>query len=457
MRDLVLTCFIFGSLPFLFRRPWLGVLMCTWLSVMNPHRMSWGFAYNMPFAQVVGLVTLFGMLGTRDPKHMPWTPVTVMLLVFVLWMNLTTLTAIDTPRALLMWDRVMKIQLMIFVTLYLLHSKEQIFLFVAVVTGSLAFFGIKGGIYTILGGGGGRVWGPEGSFIADNNQLALAIVMTIPLLRWLQLQATRRWMRLALLGAMVLCAFAALGSQSRGALIAIGAMVVFLWLKGRQKFVTLIALILLVPAVIGFMPDKWTERMHSIGNYEVDASATGRINAWMMAINLTKDRPIYGGGFEVDSHENFARYAPNPNDVQSAHSIYFQVLGEHGYVGLAIYLSLWLLVWGDASRIIRLAGKNASLQWAADLARMVQVSLAGFAVGGAFLNLAHFDVPYDLLAALVLTRVLVEKEIAGQTAGGGAAALRRADPLVPQRGAPAGNRAPHPPAVEMPWLARFFK
>ena len=227
-------------------------------------------------------------------------------------MNLTTLTAIDTPRALLMWDRVMKIQFMIFITLYLLHSKEQIFLFVAVITGSLAFFGIKGGIYTILGGGGGRVWGPAGSFIADNNQLALAIVMTIPLLRWLQLQATRRWMRLALLGAMVLCAFCALGSQSRGALLAIGAMVVFLWLKSRQKFVTLLALILLVPAVIGFMPDKWTERMHSIGNYEVDASASGRINAWMMAINLTKDRPIYGGGFEVDSDENFARYAPNP-------------------------------------------------------------------------------------------------------------------------------------------------
>ena len=185
--------------------------------------------------------------------------------------------------------------------------------------------------------------GSGGSFIADNNALALAIVMTIPLLRWLQLQATRRWMRLALLGAMVLCAFSALGSQSRGALLAIGAMVVFLWLKGRQKFVTLLALILLVPAAIGFMPDKWTERMHSIGNYEMDASASGRINAWMMAINLTKDRPIYGGGFEVDSHTNFARYAPNPH-VNSAHSIYFQVLGEHGYVGLAIYLSLWLLV-----------------------------------------------------------------------------------------------------------------
>src|SRR5262245_21614405 len=249
IRDLALIVFIFGSLPFILKRPWLGVLMWTWLSVMNPHRLSWGLAYEMPFAQFVALATFFSLLLVKEKRQIPWTPATITLFAFVIWMNVTTVTAIDTFRALFMWDRVMKIQLMLFVTLYVLQSKRHIILFVSVVTASLAFFGVKGGIYTVLGGGLGRVWGPEGSFISDNNHLALAVTMTIPLLRWLQLQAPKRWMRLGLLGAMVLCGFSVLGSQSRGALIAVAAMLLFLWFKGRHKFITMIALVLLVPAV----------------------------------------------------------------------------------------------------------------------------------------------------------------------------------------------------------------
>jgi hypothetical protein len=61
---------------------------------------------------------------------------------------------------------------------------------------------------------------------------------------------------------------------------------------------------------------------------------------------------------------------------------------------------------------MRHAGAFDELRWAAGLAAMIQTSLAGFAVGGAFLSLAYFDVPYYLAAALVATRALVERRIA---------------------------------------------
>src|SRR5258706_14284590 len=117
------------------------------------------------------------------------------------------------------------------------------------------------------------------------------------------------------------------------------------------------------------------------------------------------------GRVGVESRSVFDRYAPDPSVIRAAHSIYFQVLGEHGYVGLALFLLLWILVWRDASWIIRNSRSRAGLQWAHDLARMIQVSLVAYFVGGAFLSLAYYDVPYNLLVALVLTRVLVEKEI----------------------------------------------
>ena len=411
MRDLVLTAFFFGSVPLILRRPAVGVFLWVWVSVMSPHRLTWGFAFDYSFAQLIAIATLVGMLFSREPKHLPVTPVTVVLFMLVLWMNVTTLFALDIDQSLPMWERVMKIQMMVFVSLYILHSKQHVQLLIWVLGGSVAFFGIKGGIFTLHGGGENRVWGPSGSFIEENNSLALATVMTIPLLYFLFLQTKKRWMRWGLLAAMGLCGFSALGSYSRGGFLGITAMIAFLWWKSRSKVATGFVLLMLVPVAIGFMPEKWENRMWSIQTYDQDVSAMGRINAWMMAINLANDRPLTGGGFEIYNENVFARYAPNPGDVHAAHSIYFQILGEHGYVGLLLFLTLWILVWRDASWIIRHSRSQRELQWAPDLARMTQVSLVGYAVGGAFLNLAYYDVPYNLLVALVLTRLLVEQEI----------------------------------------------
>jgi probable O-glycosylation ligase (exosortase A-associated) len=297
------------------------------------------------------------------------------------------------------------------VTLAVLHSRQHVQVLMWILAGSVAYYSVKGGLFTLRGGGENLVWGPEGSFIEDNNSLALATVMTIPLLRYLQLQTQRRWLRYALYAAMLLSGLSALGSHSRGALLAIAAMLAFMWLKSRRKVAGGLVLLLLVPVAIGFMPAKWDERMRSIQTYEEDDSAMGRINSWNMAFNLAKDRPLTGGGFEIYTPEVFGRYAPNPTDLHSAHSIYFQMLGEHGFVGLALFLLLWLLVWRDAAWIDRQARERQGWQWASELARMVQVSLIGYAVGGAFLNLAYYDVPYNLLAVLVVTRVMLEKQL----------------------------------------------
>jgi probable O-glycosylation ligase (exosortase A-associated) len=155
--------------------------------------------------------------------------------------------------------------------------------------------------------------------------------------------------------------------------------------------------------------------MDTINEYQADASAMGRINAWKMAFNLANDRPLVGGGFQIWNGMTFARYAPDPDDPHAAHSIYFQALGEHGWVGLILYVSLGVLTWRKGSWIIRKTARLPDMKWAAHLATMIQVSLIGFAVGGAFLSLVYYDVPYYLMMAMVSTAVLVEKALAEQT------------------------------------------
>ncbi|NBV19054.1 putative O-glycosylation ligase, exosortase A system-associated [Janthinobacterium sp.] len=410
MRDILVTVIILGSLPFILKAPSIGGLMWVWVSVMNPHTQGWGFATHMPFAFIIAVATVLGLVMTREPKSLPLTPVSVLLLLFVAWMNVTAPFALLPESSWEQWNKVMKIMLMTFVVMMVIRTRRDIVRLVWVLVGSIGYYGVKGGIFTIRSGGTERVWGPEDTFIGDNNSLALALIITIPLMYYLQQNSDRRWHRHGLSAAMLLSALAALGSYSRGALLAIAAMVLFMWLKSDRKLMLGALLAAVTPLLLAFMPERWAERMDTINTYEEDSSAMGRLNAWRMAWNLARDR-FLGGGFDVSDASIFARYAPNPLDVHAAHSIYFQVLGEHGFVGLFLYLALGMATWHTASVIIRRTRGQAELRWAHGLATMSQASLIGFAVGGAFLSLLYFDMPYYLMAALIATRIVVERQL----------------------------------------------
>jgi probable O-glycosylation ligase (exosortase A-associated) len=215
--------------------------------------------------------------------------------------------------------------------------------------------------------------------------------------------STNRWVRYGLLALMLLTAIAALGTQSRGAFLAIAMMSVVLWIRSRRKLLGGTFMVLAAAAMLALMSEKWEERMHTIQNYEQDSSAMGRINAWTMAFNLANSR-FTGGGFVVDTPELFARFAPVPQDLHAAHSIFFQILGEHGYVGLALFVAIGAFGFRTASRIRKEAVLRPETLWAHDLAGMIQVSMVGYAVGGAFLSLAYFDLPYNIMVMLVACR-----------------------------------------------------
>jgi putative inorganic carbon (hco3(-)) transporter len=408
MRDLIIIVIVVAGCLAALRRPWIGVLLWTWLSIMNPHRYTWGLAYSAPLAAMAALATLIGLLATRDKESPFKSNVVVIFFIFMLWMTLSWLLGLAVESDYEQWKKVMKIDVMILVALMLLHSKKHIFALTWVAAGSLALLGLKGGIFTVVTGGNYRVWGPPGSFIEDNNEFALSLVMTIPLLRFLQMQLKSSWGRWAMTGTMVLCAAAALGSYSRGAFIAIGAMAAFLWWRGKNKFGMALMLVVAAIPLLVFMPDAWVERMSSIGNYEEDRSSLGRISAWWNAWNIALRYPT-GVGFNPARADLFAQFSPYPDFVHAAHSIYFQVMGNHGFIGLFIFLALWIATWHSASWLRNRKNITPESKWCADLAAMCQVSLVGYAVGGTFLSLSYFDLPYNIMVLVVITRIWVEK------------------------------------------------
>jgi probable O-glycosylation ligase (exosortase A-associated) len=402
MRDVVLTLMIVGSVPLILRKPFFGVLVWVWLSLMNPHRLCWGFALNQPFAQIVALTLFAALLMSREHKRIPLMSLTALLALWWLWMLITTFFAISDWNAWNGWDKVWKIMLLTFVAIALLDSRERLQALVWTAALSMGFYGVKGGIFTIASGGSNAVYGPEGTFIGGNNEIGLALIMTVPLLRYIQLSATRKLLKQGMTAAMALTFAAILGTQSRGALVGLAGMAFYLILKSRNKAALLLLMTLSLPALFMLMPESWYSRMETIQTYQEDGSAQGRINAWHTAWNLALARPIVGGGFDVfNTRWVWTTYAPNPSDAHDAHSIYFEALGEHGFVGLILFLSVGAGALLALGRTARFAAKHPQLTWMRDMATMVYVSLIGYAVSGAFLGLAYFDYYYMLVAVAV--------------------------------------------------------
>ncbi|THF63654.1 putative O-glycosylation ligase, exosortase A system-associated [Pseudothauera nasutitermitis] len=407
MRDLLILAIVAVAALLALRRPWIGVMLWTWLSIMNPHRYAWGIAYTAPVAMVAALVTLIGLLFTRERSH-PFKGAPVWwFLAFAVWVTLSWLFGVDPVGDYPQWDKVMKIYLMTFVALMLLDNRHHIMAFAWVTVGSLALLGLKGGLFTVLTGGSHRVWGPIDSFIYDNNAFALALIVTIPLLHFLQMQAQSRWLRHGLTLTMLLCAAAAAGSHSRGALLAMIAMGAVFWWRSEKKGLmgVLIAFVALI--MLPMMPQEWWDRMATISEYQEDESAMGRINGWIVAFEVARAH-FFGGGMSYQHQHFFDLYGTYNNFVIAAHSIYFQILGNHGFGGLFLYLAMWLSTYRSASWLRRNARDLPQARWAADLGAMVQVALIGFAAGGAFLSLSYFDLPYNMLVMVVLARRWVE-------------------------------------------------
>lgn len=390
MRDLALIAFLSVFVPLTLRYPMVGFLLWVWIALMNPHKMVFGFLADAQINFGVAALTVLAWLISREPKRLQVSAVTILLIIFAAWFSMTTFTIAVSPTVMDNWDRNIKNIALVLMAIILIVNRERLQGLIWVMVISLGFYAVRNGAQTIVSGGLYIKGGPPQTYIGDNNNLALAIVMTIPLLIYLW-QTSRHWIvRVALSGSIFLSSVAVLGSYSRGGFIAFGAMTALLWLRSRAKIRNLAIMAAVVFAAISLVPERYTERISTINNAGEDESFQQRLRAWTVALNVAIDRPL-GAGFEGPIQPQvWTRYFPE-GSTHAAHSIYFMVLGEHGFFGLAIYLVLCFAAWNAAGWTRKRAKGVVELDWLFRLSSMTQVSLFGFFVGGAALSMAYYD------------------------------------------------------------------
>jgi putative inorganic carbon (hco3(-)) transporter len=419
MRGLLFLLAFASSVPFIFKSPFNGVLVWYVFSLGHFHTMTWGFLADLYYAWIISILTCFSWLLSRaEPKRLPLTPLVVLTLLFALWMTITSLFALGPSGEVWNeWNTDQKVLFMCLVGYALTTTRERVNQLIWVVLLTIGVWGVKGAILGSLHGFT-MIHGPDGGMNAPNNEFGVSLIMILPLVFYQWQLATNRHLRRGLMVMGFLIGLAVILTYSRGALLGVSAMAAVLWFRARAKIPAAFLILAVALVVYTFAPQQWFNRMNTIENYQGETSAENRIWIWHVSLQIVEERPLLGGGFRVTHSPNATNpllahtSLPKMTAPLAAHSIYFQVLSEHGWLGLALFLMINAYSWLNCSWLIRRSRDRPELAWANTLGKMGQAVLAGFWVGGAFQSLAYFDEYWCLLFIFDAARRVVAREIA---------------------------------------------
>lgn len=418
MRDLWLVGFLFVAIYYSFRRPYIGVAAWTWIALMAPAKWAFGFSQSFRLNLTIVLVTALSWLFIQKSKEFRLNGMGFWILFFGFWTTVTTAFTLKTDVAWVWsyWNQFLKIILLfVFITLTVTRRLHIDTLVWAIVLAISAYAGMES-VKFVLSGGSHMIKGRAG-IIADRNDLAVAINMCIPLVIYLIQTVRHKHLKLGLWVLLALNILAIVGTSSRGGFIGLAILAFAFWLKSRHKVVLAMLALLLIPVAYQKTPEDWRERQATIATAaEEDGSFIGRLWAWKVSTLIALDHPITGGGFRAVTEPNLWHYyapftpgfspletPPIPEYVKpkAAHNIYFQVLGDHGFVGLGIFLLFLGLALLSTLRNTHLARRH-QVQWFQYLSSALTLSLIGFGITGANVSLAYFDLLYALLGVIAV-------------------------------------------------------
>ena len=429
MRDL----FFLSILPMLvfaiLRHPFIGLGLWVWTAMFYPNGWMYGMAASIRYNLVFAGLTIFVFLISKEQKRLTLGVVGWLVILFFVWTTLSTALGLALPEvAWEYWRRMAKIVALFVFVLLVMNKKLHIDFFLWCLVLSVGFYAVVEGLKYIVSGGGHILEGMAGHILGDRNELAVAFAMLLPICIYLLGEYGKKsWiLKFGFLGLIALLITSIIGTGSRGGMIALSAVSSYLFIKSKRKllFTMLIAFVGIV--VVSVVPGQWFDRMDTIASANEDGSFLGRLVAWKLSFILAMQNPFFGGGFKaldsfpvwVSLSQNFYQYSfiytgaalPDPNRAHAAHSIYFQVLGDHGFVGLFLFVMILALSFLKAGAIAKKTRSVGGPNWLINLATMLRLSIFAYAIGGAALSFAYFDLIFAICAIIIVLeyRILAE-------------------------------------------------
>lgn len=427
MRDLAMLAFMVVFVALALRNVFASYLLWGWAGLMAVGSYVYTFMGGLPYAQIFALLTLGGLLVHRQQGQGAFSMnrTLVLMLLFVLqgWF-VAFLAYPGLERNWELFGNIAKTILFCAFMPMLLTERWRIHAMAAMLALAIGFHGLLDGLKFLSSTGAHNARGIEK--FGDNNQFALVLLMAMPLLVYLWNNSSSRLARLGWLGMGLANALAVVATHSRGGLIGLFVIATCVVLLGRRRLAGIIAVVLATTLIVALAPDQWSARMETIQQAEEDRSFLGRVKAWQVSSAIALQHPAFGGGFRaVQSDDVWNKFVDAPHLLGfvevpfvtrvgiAAHSIWFEVLGDTGFLGFALFVGLLanaFLTWRAIRRMVR--QHPAQFQWAAELANMVAISLLVYMVCGSLLSAAYFESPYILMMLLESIRLYLLKQMA---------------------------------------------
>jgi probable O-glycosylation ligase (exosortase A-associated) len=424
MRDVIVSMVLLGLLPACFRRPYVGVLVFSWLAYMRVQDLTWGFARDIRWSYYVAILMFVGFL--THPRER-WFIVDLRTLLMLALVVLTGIgLALSHPDAdvFTRYVEYIKVVAVALFTTAVVRTRDHLRVLVWVIALSLGFYGVKTGLWVILTGGGRILQGP-GGMLADNNDFAMALAMAVPMLFQVGMTEQRKLVRRAFFVAVPLTILTVGATYSRGGFLSVAVAIGVLVWRSRNRVVGVVIGILVAIVAVIAMPQDYKERLATLRNPSEEGSAAGRLRAWKVATNMATANPYFGVGF-AQFRGNWLRYCESPTPQEQAgraiivsHSSYFQIWAECGTPALLAYLTMigWCFI--GIWRVRRMAKRAYFSSWILEYCTLFEASLAAFVVGSTFLNRATFDLLYHWVAVIVVFELIARREIADPRATAG--------------------------------------
>ena len=423
MRDLAFIAFLAALLATGFRRPFLFVLAYAYIDIVSPQRLTYLLLNSVPISMLAVALAVAGWLAFDDKKDVRVAPRQFLIVLLLGYCLYTTLHADFPIEAKDKWEWVWKalaFAAFLPLTLRTRLRIESLLLFMVLSAASII---IVGGIKT-LGSGGGygelNLMVTNNSGLYEGSTISTVAIAIIPLIVWFTRHGTifaPDWRVKAFSYALIFaCLLIPIGTSTRTGLLCIGLLALLMIRDTRRKFVYLAALGGLGLAAVPFLPSAFTERMETIKTYQADASASTRIAVWKWTMDYVKTRPL-GGGFEA-YRQNQIRYEKvaiqedggqakvdrslEVDKARAYHSAYFEMLGEQGYPGLAIWLLINLAGLFRMEVLRRRYRKpEPGQEWIAPLASALQSAHIIYLLGAVFIAIAFQPFVYMLIGAQI--------------------------------------------------------
>lgn len=424
MRDLMFFAGFLFLVPLSLSNAFIALLIWGWTAVIAIDNYLFGFMADFRLNLVFALITIGMVVLRRDTVRGTWTGNgTIVLLALFLFQG--TLSAIlgysDNPLNWELYDKFVKTLLFAFLMPLVVVGRYRIHAIVVMLCLGLGFHGFIDGLKFLSSGGGHIVRGFRK--FGDNNHFAVILVMVIPLLLYISNYSSRRLSRWAALGGAFVTIAAVIGTRSRGGFVSLVAVGLWLIFTSRQRMKGVVLFVGGLVLILAIAPSSWMERMDTIKEADQDSSFVSRVEAWQVSSAIALSNPVVGGGFHsVQIQSVWERFRGKkgllgfvdtgmPSQIfRAAHSIYFEVMGDMGFVGLVLFLGIMFNAIVNGNKLRRIADKDkANLQWATDLSRTLTAVIVAFLIGGLTVSLAYTEVIYVVVMLMEILRQEVIK------------------------------------------------